>query len=113
MYQHYIYTIYGANLLCLFVLSSGDGDSSVCKRLNEVMPYGPTFLVEKIECRNHILRNYGQKIMNLTRNTEYPGFIQKFITKNLLRFRTAITKAIKYRNQIDESHYNKIEGKHY
>lgn len=77
------------------------------------MPYGPTFLIEKIECRNHILRNYGQKIMNLTRKTEYPGFIRKFISKNVLRFRTAITKAIKYRNQIDEPHYNKIEGKHY
>ncbi|CAI6362268.1 unnamed protein product [Macrosiphum euphorbiae] len=88
----------------------GDGDSSVCKRLNEVMPYGPTFLIEKIECRNHILRNYGQKIMHLTRKTEYPGFIRKFISKNVLRFRTAITKAIKYRNRIDESHYNKIEG---
>jgi len=94
--------------------SSGDGDSSVCKRLHEIMLYGPTFLIENIERRNHILRNYGQKIMNLKRKTEYlPGFYTKFISKSVLRFRTAITKAIKYRNKIDEKYYNKIEGKHY
>ncbi|XP_029342286.1 uncharacterized protein LOC103310448 [Acyrthosiphon pisum] len=88
----------------------GDGDSSVTKRLNEVMPYGPTFLVEKIECRNHILRNYSQKLMNLTRITKYPCFIRKFIVRNIIRFRTAITKSIKYRKNLDESNYQKIEG---
>jgi len=33
----------------------GNGDSSVTKRLNEVLPYGPNFLIQKIECRNHLL----------------------------------------------------------
>ncbi|KAF0754755.1 Uncharacterized protein FWK35_00013628, partial [Aphis craccivora] len=36
----------------------GDGDSSVLKKLLEIVPYGPHQLVEKIECRNHLLRNY-------------------------------------------------------
>lgn len=75
------------------------------------MPYGPQFLIEKIECRNHILRNYGQKLINLTKNTKYPCFLRKFIKKNVLRFRAAITKAIKYRNQMNESYYQQIEGK--
>lgn len=90
--------------------SSGDGDSSVTKKLNEIMPYGPKLLVEKIECRNHILRNYGQKLMSLTKKTEYPCYLRKYISRNILRFRTAITKAIKYRKNIDEATYEKIEG---
>lgn len=74
------------------------------------MPYGFKFPIEKIECRNHILRNYSQKLMNLTNKTEYPCFMRKFIARNILRFRTAIIKSIKYRNQTDESQYQKIEG---
>lgn len=39
----------------------GDGDSSVTKRLNDILPYGHALRVEKIECRNHLLRNYSKK----------------------------------------------------
>jgi len=74
------------------------------------MPYGPKLLVEKIECRNHILRNYSQKLMNITRITKYPCFIRKFISRNIIRFKTAITKSIRYRKNVDESNYQKIEG---
>ncbi|XP_050063239.1 uncharacterized protein LOC126552568 [Aphis gossypii] len=88
----------------------GDGDSSVSKRLHELLPYGPRLLVEKIECRNHILRNYGQKLMALTKKTLYPCYIRKFITRNIIRFRTAITKSIAYRKNLDQSLYEKIEG---
>ncbi|XP_060853836.1 uncharacterized protein LOC132931819 [Rhopalosiphum padi] len=88
----------------------GDGDSSVTKRLHELLPYGPRLLVEKIECRNHILRNYCQKLMALTRNTTYPCYIRKFIIRNTIQFRTAITKSIKYRKNLDQSLYEKIEG---
>jgi hypothetical protein len=35
----------------------GDGDSSVYKKILESKPYG-TFMVQKIECANHLLRNY-------------------------------------------------------
>lgn len=48
----------------------GDGDSSVTKRLKEILPYGPHFLVEKIECRNHMLRNYMQKLTAITKKNE-------------------------------------------
>ena len=36
----------------------GDGDSSVYKKIRDNKPYGPNIFVEKVECRNHILRNY-------------------------------------------------------
>ncbi|XP_029348145.1 uncharacterized protein LOC100575276 isoform X2 [Acyrthosiphon pisum] len=88
----------------------GDGDSSVTKKLNEVMPYGPMLLVEKIECRNHILRNYGQKLMGLTKKTDYPCYLRKFISRNILRFRTAVTKAINHRKNLDDTMQEKIEG---
>lgn len=82
------------------------------KKLNEVMPYGPMLLVEKIECRNHILRNYGQKLMGLTKKTEYPCYLRKFISRNILRFRTAVTKAISYRKQLnDMTMQEQIEGR--
>ncbi|XP_050532483.1 uncharacterized protein LOC126900652 [Daktulosphaira vitifoliae] len=88
----------------------GDGDSSVTKKLSEVMPYGPMLLVEKVECQNHLLRNYGQKLMSLTKKKEYPCYLRKFISKNIMKFRTAVTKAIKYRKNVEETLYDKIEG---
>ncbi|CAI6355909.1 unnamed protein product [Macrosiphum euphorbiae] len=74
----------------------GDGDSSVTNKLNEVMPYGPEFKIQKIECRNHLLRNYGMKMSALSKKIEYPAIIRKFITTNILRFRSDITKAIEH-----------------
>lgn len=80
------------------------------KRLHDIMPYGSSLLIEKIECRNHILRNYGQKLLGITKKTEYPCFIRKFINRNIMRFRTAITKSIKYRKNLNNSFYEQIEG---
>lgn len=91
--------------------SLGDGDSSVTKRLLEVLPYGPNCLVEKIECRNHLLRNYCQKLGNITKKTNYPVNVRKFIIKNALRFRTAIIKAIRYRKIKNKSISQQISGK--
>lgn len=44
----------------------GDGDSSVHRKLLETKPYG-NILVEKIECRNHLLRNMCSKLRDLCR----------------------------------------------
>lgn len=82
-----------------FVL--GDGDSSVTKQLRELMPYGPNLLVEKIECRNHLLRNYGTKLAAMIKNTNYPITLRNHIKSNQLRFRFSITKAIEYRNKLE------------
>lgn len=84
----------------VFYFRKGDGDSSVTKRLSEIMPYGPSFFVQKIECRNHLLRNYGTKLAALTKNTKYPIQIRKHIQTNAIRFRNAIVKSIEYRNTL-------------
>ncbi|KAJ8894264.1 hypothetical protein PR048_006876 [Dryococelus australis] len=43
----------------------GDSDSSVHRRLIETLPYGPNLLAQKSECRNHILRNYGNRLRDI------------------------------------------------
>lgn len=39
----------------------GDGNSSVYKKVCQLKPYGNQ-CVEKVECRNHLLRNCFQKL---------------------------------------------------
>lgn len=50
--------------------------------------------------------------MALTKKTYYPCHIRKFIIRNIIRFRTAITKSIQYRKQkqLNQSLYEQIEG---
>ncbi|KAF0709769.1 YqaJ domain-containing protein, partial [Aphis craccivora] len=89
----------------------GDGDYSVTKRLQEIMPYCPNFFIEKIECRNHLLRNYGTKLTGIVKNTKYPISIRNHIKKNPVRFRSAITKAMDYRSKLQyETKEEKIFG---
>lgn len=83
--------------LCDLKIIIGDGDSSVMKRLHEVLPYGPNFLIHKIECRNHLLRNYCQKLTALANKTEYVITLCKYILSNIMKFRSDITKAAEYR----------------
>jgi len=73
------------------------------------MPYGPRLLVKKIECRNHLLRNYGTKLAAMATNTKYPISIRKYVKANALRFRFAITKAIEYRNSLPGQSDNEKE----
>ncbi|KAL4098224.1 hypothetical protein QTP88_022868 [Uroleucon formosanum] len=91
----------------------GDGDSSVKKRLSEIMPYGPKFHIQKIECRNHLLRNYGTKLSLLAKNIRHPYLnLRKHIQSNIIRFRNAIVKSIEYRSQlINQSDNDKRLGK--
>lgn len=89
----------------------GDGDSSVTKRLKEISPYGPNFVIKKIECRNHIMRNYATKLTMIAKNTKYPLRVRKFILTNILRFRSDVTKAAKHWR--DESYLTiaqKVQG---
>lgn len=88
----------------------GDGDSSVTKRLNEILPYGPSLRVEKIECRNHLLRNYSKKMMALSKRTDFPIEIRKKIQNNIIRLRTDITCAIKFHSQQNEPLSQQISG---
>lgn len=74
-----------------------DGDSSVYNSLIETRPY-PNLTVEKIECSNHLLRNYCSKLKGLTVDSKQgPIRLRKVVGSNILRLRTAVTKAIAYR----------------
>jgi CO dehydrogenase/acetyl-CoA synthase beta subunit len=68
----------------------------VTKRLNEVLPYGSDFKITKIECHNHLLKNYCTKLLALAKQTNHPIVVRKWITSNILRFRSDIMKAVEH-----------------
>jgi hypothetical protein len=76
-----------------------DGDSSVHKKLLECRSYG-NITVEKIECKNHLLRNYCAKLRDLSnkrfssKGTLVPVCARKFLKGNIFRLRVAVTCAI-------------------
>ncbi|XP_063236795.1 uncharacterized protein LOC134539039 [Bacillus rossius redtenbacheri] len=81
----------------------GDGDSSVMAQLTKAQPYGPEFTITKIECSNHILRNYLRRIRDISTKTKNPVWqvplsARRAITVDRqLRLRSAVTSAMKYR----------------
>lgn len=85
------------------VSNTGDGDSSVLKRLRIAKPYGSDIMIKKVECTNHLLRNYINKlrdIANKRKNSNgdrIPGCFRILLQNNLLRLRYAVTEAIRFR----------------
>ncbi|CAG4936655.1 unnamed protein product [Colias eurytheme] len=72
-----------------------DGDASTYSKILRARPYSD-FTVEKIECRNHILRNFCNKLQALVTDTKYNIKHRKVITKTaILRTRSTICKLIK------------------
>lgn len=75
----------------------GDGDSSVIKKLRINKPHGNDVEIQKIECCNHILRNYSTRIRDIstkrksTSGNVVPGFIRTKIKESLLRLRQVKT----------------------
>ncbi|KAK5642243.1 hypothetical protein RI129_008410 [Pyrocoelia pectoralis] len=88
----------------------GDGDSSVHKKIQAAKPYGPMYYVQKIECRNHVLRNYCNKIREISKIPRTDIEIRNFLRKNVLQFRTAVVSAIKYRKNEDVIFPTKVEN---
>ncbi|KAJ8878423.1 hypothetical protein PR048_019001 [Dryococelus australis] len=68
-------------------------DSSVHRKLLQTMPYGPNLMVEKVECKNHVLCNYCHKPTDLSRIHSSRNLLKQQIP----RFRTDVYKAMKYR----------------
>lgn len=79
----------------IYIYNTGDGDSTVTRRLKEFIPYGPTRLIEKIECRNHLLRNFSTKISAISKNTKYLISLRNFLRTNIIKFPIAIRKELK------------------
>ena len=89
----------------------GDGDSSVHRKLIDALPYGSSQLVEKIECRNHILRNYCSRLQAVCLNRKVGTVVQRNILRqNMKRLRYSVTSAIRHRKgQQDLPRYRRVE----
>ncbi|KAL4132332.1 hypothetical protein QTP88_009503 [Uroleucon formosanum] len=87
------------------IIVEGDGDSNVIKRLRLAKPYGPDVEIKKIECSNHILRNYINKLHELSKKKRsnkgesVPGCMRNLLVSRVERLRAAVIKAVKYRKQ--------------
>lgn len=99
--------------VCYEIQSSftGDGDSSVMQQLRKCKPYGPNYHIQKIECTNHILRNYLRRLREIaSKNTSevgsVPTIVRSAISGRVLRLGRAVTGAINYRKTQMELPYH-------
>lgn len=77
----------------------GDGDSSVYNKLLNAMPYGPNLLIEKVECKNHIIRNYSNRLKEIAQNSKLGNVsMRNAVRQRILRLRYAVTKAVDFRS---------------
>lgn len=71
----------------------GDGDSSVLKKLILSKPYGFHTDIKKIECTNHILRNYINRIVDISNRRKcsigviVPGILRTILKEKRLKLR--------------------------
>ncbi|KAE9522691.1 hypothetical protein AGLY_016913 [Aphis glycines] len=88
-------SMYGIRYLKLIA----DGDSSVYKQILEARPY-KNRTVEKIECKNHLLRNFCKKMREIATKKQ-AGKLEnrKLLQNNILRLRKGIISAIQYRRK--------------
>ncbi|KAL4714306.1 hypothetical protein ACJJTC_009658 [Scirpophaga incertulas] len=75
-----------------------DGDASTYSKILNAKPYeAHNVTVEKIECRNHILRNLCKKLRALTTDTKYLLIHRKSLTnEKIMSIRKVIVNAIRY-----------------
>lgn len=77
----------------------GDGDSNVYKSILDANPYD-NITVEKIECKNHLLRNMCNKLRDLAKESKYKDvYLRKRIGDKILKLRFGINCAIRFRKQ--------------
>lgn len=77
-----------------------DGDSATYCKILKTNPYAHhNVTVEKIECRNHILRNLCKKLRSATKETKYALFYRKSLTNTrIMSMRKAIVKFVEHHN---------------
>jgi hypothetical protein len=72
-----------------------DGDANTYSKILQARPYD-NFTVEKVECRNHLLRNFCNKLSAITTETKYPKKYRNYLTKKrILSMRKVVVEAIK------------------
>lgn len=78
-----------------------DGDSSTYAKILETRPY-PSVTVEKLGCKNHILRNFSNKMVNVKTDTKYDIKDRKIITNGkMMSARKYICDAIQHHGSQD------------
>lgn len=86
----------------------GDGDSNVYKMILDTRPYD-NLMVEKIECKNHLLRNFCNKLRDLARNSKLGHIdLRRKIGHKVKSMREGVTKAIFYRKSSTDELPQKI-----
>ncbi|GFS61371.1 yqaJ domain-containing protein [Nephila pilipes] len=71
----------------------GDGDSNVYKTILDSRPYDE-LQVEKLECQNHLFRNFCLKLKDIVRDSKAgPITLRKCLGKNILRLRKSVISA--------------------
>ncbi|CAG9135197.1 unnamed protein product [Plutella xylostella] len=76
-----------------------DGDSATYKKILDSNPYG-NYTVEKIECRNHVLRNFCNKMRATAKETKYSLQHRKTLTnERIMAMRKAIINSIKHKKE--------------
>lgn len=89
-----------------------DGDSSTYAKIINTRPY-PFLTVEKIGCRNHILRNLCNKLQSLKSDTKFIISERKLLTNvKILSARRYIINSIKYHGNQKEEKHDKIKKLH-
>ncbi|XP_064465681.1 uncharacterized protein LOC135377293 [Ornithodoros turicata] len=84
-----------------YVQLIADGDSSTYKSILEAAPYQHQ-VVQKVECRNHLLRNYVSRLRDVAlakRTTPIPPSLKKLLLDNAVRLRVGVARAIHYRKE--------------
>lgn len=87
----------------------GDGDSSTYKSILDARPY-ENVTVEKIECKNHLLRNYCNALSKLSLDTKFPIDCRKSLKERLLRLRVGVVKSIMHWKDQDLNISEKINN---
>lgn len=88
-----------------YVKLIGDGDSSVYKKICLDKPYGSSVTIQKIECTNHLLRNFITKCIELSnkirssRSDYVSPNLRKILRTNVIRLRTGIKSSINYHSK--------------
>lgn len=84
-----------------------DGDSSVYRSVLEANPY-ENLVVEKIECKNHLLRNFCSNIQTECLSSSSGNrdicAMKKYVSSKLPQLRRGVLKAIEHRSKEGMSH---------
>jgi len=64
-----------------------DGDTNTFSNLELVKPYGPHFVIEKLDCINHIIKRMGKGLINAKNEPLLPeyDFNETSEVKNILK----------------------------